>query len=267
VVELLLEVSCFRALHILQLLIWTISCLNKIPKSDSQSFYRCANLGEPPKWTEEEAPPSPAFPTDVPYGDKKVLTVSRIGDWHGKMKDVEYPVGIIDGLRDVLLNGVYLNFGSEGPQFQGAMVILMYAIMTEDGEALRHLTEAAKNYKRGVGGYIKDVASDIANTISSWFHSPSRPAAVSTTKGSFSPYHSLNVNPNAWASRFARVCAIANAKETVILCQQRIACPPYGGDDSKTLLNTYMHLTEPNLWDGYLWPFGKTIFPLLGAYE
>jgi hypothetical protein len=183
------------------------------------------------------------------------------------MKDVEYPVGIIDGLRDVLLNGVYLNFGSEGPQFQGAMVILMYAIMTEDGEALRHLTEAAKNYKRGVGGYIKDVASDIANTISSWFYSPSRPAAVSTTKGSFSPYHSLNVNPNAWASRFARVCAIANAKESVILCQQRIACPPYGGVDSKTLLNTYMHLTEPNLWDGYLWPFGKTIFPLLGAYE
>jgi hypothetical protein len=265
VVQLLLEVSHFQALLVLQLLIETVSYLNNVPESDSQSFHQCANLGEPPKWTKEGAPSSPLFPSNVQYGDKKVLTVSRIGDWHGKMKDVEYPVGIVDGLRDVLLNGVYLKFGSDGPQFQGAMVILMYAIMTEDGEALRHLTEAAKNYKRGVTGLVVDTLSGLADTISGLFHSTSRPAAVSTTKGSFSPYHSLDVNPNAWASRFARVCAIANAKESVILCQQRIACPPYGGKDATKMLNTNMHLTAPNLWDGFLWPFGKIMFPLLGA--
>ena len=67
------------------------------------------------------------------------------------------------------------------------------------------------------------------------------------------------MNPNAWASRFARVCAIANAKENVILCQQRIACPLYGGDDVTKKFNEWMSLQEPNLWDGYLWPFGKIL--------
>jgi hypothetical protein len=248
---------------VLQLLISTIRYLNDLPKSDTQSFYRCANLGEDVKWEKKVAPLSPSFPPpNVPYGDKKVLTVSRIGDWHGKMKDVAYPVGIIDLLRDVLLNGMYLKYGTEEPKKQGAIVILLYALMTEDGEALRHLTEAVANYKLGIGGAI---LKEIKDAFASLFSSSSRPAAVPTTKGSFSPYHSLNVNPNAWASRFARVCAIANAKQEVILCQQRIACPPYGQAAAKTAMDKYMQLTEPNLWDGFLWPFGKTIFSLLSA--
>lgn len=214
---------------------------------------------------EEEAPLSPSFPSNARYGDKKVLTVSRIGDWHGKMRDVQYPIGVVDALRDVLLNGVFLKYGSDGPRLQGAIAILTYAIMTEDGEALRHLTKAAENYKRGVPGLVADAISGIADTVASWFKSATRPAVTPTTKGSFNPYQSLNVNPNAWASRFARVCAIANAKQNVILCQQRIACPPYGGENVTNRLNTTMRLEEPNLWDGYLWPFGKIIFPLLGA--
>jgi hypothetical protein len=88
------------------------------------------------------------------------------------MKDVEYPIGIVDALRDALLNGVYLYFKSEGPQQQGAMTILSYAILTEDGEALRRLTEVAKNYKRGFGGAIYD-----------WFTSSSRPKASLGQKG------------------------------------------------------------------------------------
>lgn len=114
---------------------------------------------------EEEGPPSPLFPSNVQYGDKKVLTVSRLSDWHGKTKDVQYPVGIVDALSDVLLNGLYLLYGSEGPQIQGAIVILMYAIMTEDGEALRHLTEAAKSYKRGVKGLIAETVSEITDAL------------------------------------------------------------------------------------------------------
>lgn len=114
---------------------------------------------------EEEAPPSPLLHSHFQYGDKSVLTVSRLGDWHGKTKDVQYPVGIVDAPRDVLLNGLYLLYGSEGPQIQGAIVILMYAIMTEDGEALRHLTEAAKNYKRGGNGLV-DAVSELTDTLS-----------------------------------------------------------------------------------------------------
>jgi hypothetical protein len=170
------------------------------------------------------------------------------------MKDVQYPIGIVDAICDALLNSVYLKFGSEGPQKQGAMTILTYAILTEDGEALRHLTEMIKNAKRGIAGLITD-----------FFSSPTRPDASSTLKGSFNPYRSFNVNPNAWASRFARVCVIANAKESVILCQQRIACPPYGGQDFNNKFNSSMHLQEPYLWDGYLWPFGKILSLLLAS--
>ena len=135
---------------------WVISYLNKIPASDSQSFRRCAKLSESPKWTEEEAPLSPPFPTNIQYGDKKVLTISRIGDWHGKMTDVQYPVGIVDALRDALLNGVYLKFRAEGPEKQGTMTILTYVILTEDGEALRHLTEAAKIVKKLITNLLSD---------------------------------------------------------------------------------------------------------------
>ena len=169
------------------------------------------------------------------------------------MNDVQYPIGIIDALRDALLNGVYLKFKSEGPQQQGMMTILSYAIMTEDGEALRHLTDAVKNAKSVTN------PKSITEFFSALFQSPTRPNASLNLKGSFNPYQSLNVNPNAWASRFARVCAIANAKESVILCQQRIACPPYGGQDVTNKLNDWMSLRDPNLWNGYLWPFGKLL--------
>ena len=234
------------------------SYLNDIPGSDSQSFRRIANLGKRHEWTQEAAPISPSFPTNVQSGNKKALTVSRIGDWHGKMKDVQYPVGAIDALRDVLMNGVYLTFAKNGAAMQGAVTILTYAMMTEDGEALRHITEAARNWKRGAAGAIEDAATAAKNWFSSWFKSPSRPTTTSTAKGSFSPYQTLNVNPNAWASRFARVCAIANAKKNVIVCQQRIACPPYGGQDVNDMINENFGLAEPNLFDGFLWPFGKT---------
>ncbi|OAL38908.1 hypothetical protein AYO20_01659 [Fonsecaea nubica] len=222
--------------------------LNNIPGSDSQSFRRSANLSEPPKWTEAVAPRLPTFAKDIRYGNKKVLTVSRIGDWHGKMKGVAYPIGIVDALRDALLNGVYLYFHNGGPRQQGAMTILTYAILTEDGEALRRLTEAATNIKRGVGGAVLD-----------WFASLTRPEPSLEKQGSFNPYQTLNVNPNAWASRFARVCAIANAKESVILCQHRLACPPYAGEKVTNLLNEKWRLQDPNKWDGYLWPFDLLI--------
>ena len=48
--------------------------------------------------------------------------------------------------------------------------------------------------------------------------------------------------------------------KSVILCQQRIACPPYGGTEVTKKLNGYMQFQQPNTWDGYLWPFGKIQF-------
>ena len=237
---------------------WAIRYLNQIPVTDTQSFRRCAKLATPPKWTQEAAPLAPFFPTNIQYGSKKILTVSRIGDWHGKMwSDVRYPVGIIDLLRDVLLNSVYLKFASEGPRQQGIVTILTYILMTEDGEALRNLIKAVGEAK---------VANNLAKSLfDAGWDSKSRPNTDLKIKGSFSPYQELHVNPNAWASRFARVCAIANAQKSVILCQQRIACPPYGEEPATKLLNKVFQLKEPYQWDGFMWPFGKT-FPSLIRY-
>lgn len=45
-----------------------------------------------------------AFTIEEGAGAIKVLTTSKLGDWYGPMKNIEYPIQIIDALRDIVMN-------------------------------------------------------------------------------------------------------------------------------------------------------------------
>ncbi|KAK3312950.1 hypothetical protein B0H66DRAFT_631840 [Apodospora peruviana] len=81
--------------------------LTRTHPTDSRLFARMAKLNEKaPQWVQVSTKnPVPLF-----HGEPKatsgipVLTVAKLGDWVGKMGELEYPVQIIDAVRDIALN-------------------------------------------------------------------------------------------------------------------------------------------------------------------
>ena len=86
--------------------------------TDQKSFWRSASLHSlEPQWTENggaiddkgvklKAPEKNPFEFTIKegVGAIKVLTTSKLGDWYGPMKNIDYPIQIIDALRDVVMN-------------------------------------------------------------------------------------------------------------------------------------------------------------------
>jgi hypothetical protein len=78
----------------------------------------------------------------------------------------------------------------------------------------------------------------------------------------FMLFKKFNITPVAWTSRQARTQAIAYAQSRVIICQQMLVqYLTAGNKDYKDLVakaNTALKLQDPNKWDGFMWPFGKS---------
>jgi hypothetical protein len=58
----------------------------------------------------------PTIKTATSAAAKRVLTVAKLGDWHGDMYELEYPVQLIDAIRDVIVNVVYRTIMTKSPQ-------------------------------------------------------------------------------------------------------------------------------------------------------
>ncbi|KAK1757295.1 hypothetical protein QBC47DRAFT_442096 [Echria macrotheca] len=99
------------------------SYLHRNHITDSRCYLRKANLSskETKAWTPRDK--DNVFEVPMFFANKKttdkavsttqaagtipVLTVAKLGDWHGKMTEVQFPVQMIDALRDLALNIVW----------------------------------------------------------------------------------------------------------------------------------------------------------------
>lgn len=162
------------------------------------------------------------------------------------MTDFDYPIQVVQALKDLVMNVVWQSFNSkswvksqvkswtkseklanftQNNAIQGVAVLLVDDLFTEQQVSRDHLSKA------------------IGSTLSN-------------------PYKTLRVNPTAWASRMTRLNAIANAQKSVVICQHRITLPPLGGNAKIKYvenINKHLALGDDRKWDGYAWPYGKHI--------
>jgi len=233
--------------------------LNEPAASDDDSGWWSAKLDdatpEGPKWTEqfgdtpnkvEQKLPDPVllhtpFKHQVPSGKIPVLTVGKLGDWHGLMKEITYPVMIVDAARDIMMNALWqLNaHRSDLPnEGLGFLIYVVNLLMSDpvQAEALSGWSGTAVNAMLKLFGY--------------------------------STFNELNISPVAWASRSTRTLAIAGAQKSVIICQQMIV--DYFPAKEELYQNGLVAMVNKKLgpdhqadkWDGCIWPFGKNI-PIL----
>ena len=82
--------------------------LNDLPGTDTHSFRQSAMLSEyPPTWSSSEKADLASFKSINTTTKYPVLTVSRLGDWHGTMKQIDCPIQIIDAIRDTAFNTIW----------------------------------------------------------------------------------------------------------------------------------------------------------------
>lgn len=166
--------------------------LNKHVKSDTRSFLRSCNLSAAaPNWSDAVAAPPASF-TPSKSGQYPVLTVGRLGDWHGTMAKVPFPVQVVDAIRDVALNEVW----HISPKDQQGKTIAKMDF------ALRDDSTAASMAK-------------LANMINSLTKNSAKPPIVVPDINEI--FKALQVNPVAWASRFTRKYVIESAEKRVCI--------------------------------------------------
>lgn len=206
----------------------------------------CQN--SPTNWADGPAPMS----TDAPFELKvkttseksTVLTTSLLGDWH-KGADFDYPVQFVQAFKDLILN-------------------IVWCYLADTSWVPSGLIKTAINFLPAINAPIQGVAMVLVEALF---------AEQQTSRDQFSllighsltnPYKTLRINPNAWASRMTRLNAIASAKKSVIICQQRFNLQPvsYGNWDHKKRINGFFNMSGAQAWDGYTWPYGRQ-HPLL----
>lgn len=157
------------------------------------------------------------------------------------MNKIQYPVQIIDCLRDIIFNILWVKLGESDLKFDPGSGWLAYAQNTID---------------LGKGAfYITLMNSFDDETISTPEYLPD-----------------LGINANAWASRYVRTKAIACAVDNIVISQQMLVqafkdVPK----EYKTMvykancvLNGKTIDDPPNIdkvtwnapWDGFVWPYG-----------
>jgi len=233
--------------------------LNEPAPSDDDSGWWSVKLNDKsengPHWTEqfgdtpnkvEQKLPDPNLlhtPFQHQVSDDKipVLTVGKLGDWHGLMKEITYPVMIVDAARDIMMNALWqLNaHRSDKPdEGLGFLIYVLNLLMSDpvQSEALS-----------GLSGAAVDLALKKSNRTT---------------------FKELKISPVAWASRSTRTLAIAGAQKSVIICQQMIvdyfpAKEKEYQDGLVAEVNKKLGLDhQANMWDGCIWPFGMKI-PIL----
>lgn len=225
--------------HCYKLLMHINRYLNEPHVTDKTSFSVSTDLqGDAPKWSDESntmcvAPMSPFEPNST--GKYKVLTTSLLGDWHGQAKKLDYPVQIVQALKDVACNLIWQKT-EKIPQLQdsstvnlviqGLSVVLVDGMFSEDNRT-------RDNFSKLIGHPLSN------------------------------PYETLRINPTAWASRLVRLNMIAASQKSLIMCQQRLTLWPVLSTTQIESFNQKFGLTDADSrWDGILWPYGKHDFLL-----
>jgi hypothetical protein len=108
--------------------------LNKPHRTDDNSFRRTALLNQEGgvSWdTDAQIPLFRRKPTNK--SGKSVLSVAKLGDWTGSMDKLEYPVQIIDAVRDLVLNVLFRIFWTTaGGAFVRVFKTLTLPSITDD---------------------------------------------------------------------------------------------------------------------------------------
>jgi hypothetical protein len=109
--------------------------LNHIPDTDGRSFLRSISFKDDPElpnWASKTSAPIAKFePTGT--GKYPVLTVGRLGDWHGSMAQIPFPVQVVDAIRDVAVNVLW---NSLPDSEKGAKMVKIDHALREDLNAL-----------------------------------------------------------------------------------------------------------------------------------
>jgi hypothetical protein len=152
-----------------------------------------------------------------------VLTVAKLGDWVGDMKDLEYPVQIIDGIRDLLLNLFFRKMWVAAKNNSDRSEIYYFPGF------LGIVNDRLLNPKFMKGGV----------TSAAWASRIARCTAIENAQtqvyidteaiASF-----LHTNEAAWSEK--------NTKTGKTMIEQ---------------INDYAELGGKDAWDGVLWPYGK----------
>lgn len=149
------------------------------------------------------------------------------------MADLRYPVQIVQLLKDLILN-------------------IAWSRLSKVDETADDQTK--KLFKMLP---IQGIAMILVNALFAEKHDSRDQLLQAIGRPLINPYKDLQINPNAWASRMTRLNAIANATESVVICQQRIVLNP-NDDQQKAyeLMNDTMLLKGEQRWDGMAWPYG-----------
>jgi hypothetical protein len=234
--------------------------LNEPAPSDDDSGWWSVNLSDSsPVWIEQFGKTAnkveqkltgvvlhTPFKHQVPDQRDKipVLTVGKLGDWHGRMKEITYLVMVVDAARDIMMNALWqLNtHRSDKPEEGLGFLIYVVNLLMSDPVQAEALT--------GVSGFLTNLALK-------WF--------------GYSTFNELKISPVAWASRSTRTLAIAGAQKSVIICQQMIvdyfpAREQRYQDGLVAKVNEKLGSKhQDNKWDGCIWPFGKNISTLISG--
>ncbi|KAH7396924.1 hypothetical protein DE146DRAFT_736951 [Phaeosphaeria sp. MPI-PUGE-AT-0046c] len=226
--------------------------LNKHVQSDTRSLLRsCTLSSNSPNWTDGvQAPLADFKPSNT--GQYPVLTVGRLGDWHGTMAKVPFPVQVIDAIRDVALN-VFWHIKPDNEQ--GKTIAMMDYALRDDSTIAAYASTA-------------NIAIKVSNIFST---QKTLPFIVPDINEIFTD---LQINPVAWASRYARKYVIERAEKRVCISQQMLVDllqiddasfkkavfgvhdQDHPKDDKAGLNDRLKPITKGSTpWDGAIWPY------------
>ena len=210
--------------------------------TDQASFWRSTPLNViEPQWKENsstsgKAPEKNSFSYSIKDDPNaiKVLTTSKLGDWYGPMKNIDYPIQMIDALRDVVLNLAW-----QWSADQLALTII------EKPVDLRGLLIWTLNKALSDDSLYALVLKENKINSLAWASRTAKIHAISNAK------HSVIISQQMLVD----------------------SLPMDDNDDYRKLINgdkpknkiglneQYGFKKEP--WDGFIWPFGKAIKILL----
>ncbi|KAE9378673.1 hypothetical protein N431DRAFT_460007 [Stipitochalara longipes BDJ] len=215
--------------------------LNKIPITDNRSFLRSISFNDnPTNWSKENYAPFENFEyTDT--GKLSVLTVGRLGDWRGSMAKIPYPVQVIDAIRDIAMN-------------------VMWHILPENeqGLTLSRVDYALRDDSNAA--FLTDIKDRVGVVLAGIGLGQAEP--VPRIKEIFT---NLQVNPIAWASRFARKVVVEEAVKSVHISQQMLVDNLQNGNEDyrtevQNINNRIAKISKGDTkWDGALWPYGAKL--------
>jgi hypothetical protein len=83
------------------------------------------------EWTHPTSVPESQFQKVVTGKKLETLTVARLGDWYGDMKKIQYPVQVVDCIRDIILNLAWHKLNITGASFAGREFMAMAAYLSD----------------------------------------------------------------------------------------------------------------------------------------